>query len=159
MRTRGKWLSKNSFLWDSNEDQDASGIARELIVGFLCRSFTLKTTKLGPKSKIRCVPLLETVNCIVLIVKERVVILRKVWKMKRKVNLYCDTTADSNEKRFLHIRWFLCVFSEEVHYQLLLLLSWRVLIGGCTFALEARVSVFGDPIFSFSQSSRSNQVR
>ena len=60
MGTRGKWLSKNSCLWDSNKDQAASGTSRKLIVRFSSRSFTLKTTESGPKSKVHCVPLLET---------------------------------------------------------------------------------------------------
>ena len=84
MGTRGKWLSKNYWLWDSNEDQAASGLSRERFVRFSSRSFTLKPTESGPKSKIHCVLLLETVNCIVLIVNERVVSWRKAWKMKRK---------------------------------------------------------------------------
>ena len=101
MGTRGNWLSKNSCLWDSNKEQAASEISTELIVKFLSKSFTLKTSESGPKSKIHCVPLLETVNCIVLIVKElRVVSCRKVWKMKRKMNLCCNKTVQSST-------WFL----------------------------------------------------
>ena len=82
--TRGKWLSRNFCLWDSNKDQAASGIARELTVKFSSRSFTDKTTESGQKFKIHCVPLLETVNCLALIVKERVSSWRKVWKTKKK---------------------------------------------------------------------------
>ena len=84
MGTRGKWISKVSGLWDSNKAQAASWISRELIVRFSSISFTLKTTESGPKSKNYSVPLLKTVNCIVLIVKERVFSWRKVWKKKRK---------------------------------------------------------------------------
>ena len=49
MGTGGKWLSKISCLWDSNKDQAASGISRELFVRFSSRSFLLKTTESGPK--------------------------------------------------------------------------------------------------------------
>ena len=62
----------------AGQQQRPSGFSRELIVSFSSRSFTLKTTESGRKSEVHCVPLLETVNCIVLIVKERVVSLRKV---------------------------------------------------------------------------------
>ena len=94
MGTRGKWLFIDSCLWDSSKDQAASGISRELIVRFSSRYFKLKTTESGTMSKIHCVPLLETVICIVLIVKERVVSWRKFWKMKRKVN-FCGNKADN----------------------------------------------------------------
>ena len=73
MRTRGKCLSKNCCLWNSNKYQAASGLSRELIVRFSSKTFTLKATESGPNSKIHCVPLFQTVNCIVLIVKERIV--------------------------------------------------------------------------------------
>ena len=103
MGTRGKWLFKNCCIWDSNKDQAATGVSRELFVRFSSRSFTLKTTESGPKSKIYCVPLLETVNCIVLIVKKRVVSWRKVWKMKRKVSLCCSKTTNRSVTLLFHI--------------------------------------------------------
>ena len=61
------------LVFGTTNNQAVSGISKELIVRFSSRSFTLKATESGPKSKIHCVPLSETVKCIALIVKERVV--------------------------------------------------------------------------------------
>ena len=104
MGTRGKWLFEYSCFWDRNKDQAASSKSRELIVRFSIRSLTLKTIESGSKSKFHCVPLLDTVNCIVLIVRERSVRCRNVWKTIRKVNLCCSKAADGNVKRLFHVR-------------------------------------------------------
>ena len=78
MGTRGNCFSEKSCFWDSNKDNAVSGNSRELIVRFSSRSFTLETTESGPMSNFRCVPLLQTVNSFVLIVKGRVVNWREV---------------------------------------------------------------------------------
>ena len=110
MGTQGKGLFKNSCLWDSNKDQAASGTPKKLIVRFSLRSFTPKSTESRLKSEIHCVPLLETVNCIVLTVTERVVSWRRVCKMKKKVNFCCNKTDSRSVTRLFHMKWYLCLF-------------------------------------------------
>ena len=148
MGTRGKWLLKNSYLWDSNKDQATSGISRELIVRLSSRSFTLKTIESGPKSKVLCVRLLETVKCIVLIVNERVVSWKKVWKTKRKFYLCCNKTTNRNARWLFIISWYLCLFWNGFIISFLCPCRGKVLIGGCTVALAARI-FFGNPSLSF----------
>ena len=71
---------------------------------FSSRSFTIKTTESGPKSRVHSVPLLETVYCIVLNVKERVVSWRKVWKKKRNINICCNKRASGSVTRLFHVK-------------------------------------------------------
>ena len=66
-------------------------------------------------------------------------------KNEEKINIYCNKTAAIIPYKILTLP-----FLGQVQYQPPLLLSWRILIGGSTIALEVRVSLFGNPNLSFS---------
>ena len=63
--TRARWLSNKSCLWDNSNCQEARGISFELIVIFWSRSFTAIVTESGPKSRVHCIPFLETEKIII----------------------------------------------------------------------------------------------
>ena len=64
--TRARWLFENCCLWDSNKLQAARGNSFELIIFSWTRSFTVRVTESGPKSRDHSIPLLETAKIMLL---------------------------------------------------------------------------------------------
>ena len=58
--TRAGWLLENSHLWDNNKLQTARGKSRKIIVNSWMRSFTVRVTESGLKSRDFSIPPLET---------------------------------------------------------------------------------------------------
>ena len=54
--TRARWLFKNCCLWDNYKLQGARGISWEIIVISWTRSFTIRVSESGPKSRDNSTP-------------------------------------------------------------------------------------------------------
>ena len=102
--TRGRWLFRKSWVCDNNELQAARKISWELLVTPWTRSFTVRVTESGPKSKDDSIPPLETEKIMLLYCRLRVYKISSVIKSSEEI---AQTVDQRTEFTFGHNNLFL----------------------------------------------------
>ena len=95
---RARWLLIKFYLWDNNKLQAARGISWELVVISWRRSFTVRLTESGPKSRVHSKPSLET---------EKVILLHcrfKAFEVRMEMNFWLTVSTNGESTRFCHKR-------------------------------------------------------
>ena len=96
--TRATWLFKKSCLWDNNKIQAARRNSCEFIVFSWARSFTVRVTESGPKSRNHSIPLLDTEKLMLLYCR------LEVYKMRMEMSFWLTVWTNGESTRICY-KW------------------------------------------------------